>query len=177
MPKPSDTADRRALTTLLARIDSQPSVVAAKALLRAAFLFVNKPDRAYYAFGMTVSQVDVLSAIARTEGMAHLLRACRGNLDHQGRHYWSPRPARSARPGTAGSSRDDRRSIVIELTERGSKPATTCWEARAGQRENPGESPKPELKQFSKRSTRSQSDGDGARHERVPGAGHGHERL
>ena len=67
MPKHPRT-DREALPALMAQNDRRPSVVATRALIRAAFLFAESPDRPYQAFGMSLSEVDVLGAIARAEG-------------------------------------------------------------------------------------------------------------
>src|SRR5215831_11935747 len=120
MPKGSENADREALIALFARMDHQASVVATKALIRAAFLFTNKPDRPYHALGMNVSDVDVLAAIARAEGMAltcsELAEATlitkggiTGILDRLEARGMVQRVA----------SRDDRRSILIRLTDKG----------------------------------------------------------
>lgn len=120
MPQGSKAIDREQLVALFARIDNQASVVATRALVRAAFLFTNNPDRPYQALGMNISEVDVLAAIARAEGMA---RTCSeiaeatlitkggitGILDRLEARGLVQREA----------SRDDRRSIVIQLTEKG----------------------------------------------------------
>jgi MarR family 2-MHQ and catechol resistance regulon transcriptional repressor len=120
MPKRSQAADRESLAALLARMDNLPSVIATRALVRAAFLFTNSPDRPFHARGLNVSQLDVLAAIARAEGMA---RTCSeiaeatlitkggitGILDRLEARGLVQRVA----------SRDDRRSIRIELTENG----------------------------------------------------------
>src|SRR6516164_101893 len=118
MLKSSAATDREALVALFARIDNQASVVATRALVRAAFLFTNKPDRPYYALGMNVSEVDVLAAIARAQALtcseiaeATLITkgGITGILDRLEVRGLVQREA----------SRDDRRSVVIKLTEKG----------------------------------------------------------
>src|SRR5277367_1496956 len=67
MPK-HPRKDPESLAALMAQNDGRPAVVATKELIRAAFLFVESPSRPYRAFGMSVSEVDVLAVIARAEG-------------------------------------------------------------------------------------------------------------
>jgi MarR family transcriptional regulator, 2-MHQ and catechol-resistance regulon repressor len=120
MPKRSETSNREALVALFARIDNQASVVATRALIRAAFLFTNSPDRPFHALGINVSEVDVLAAIGRAQGMAltcsEIAEATlitkggiTGILDRLEARGWVQRE----------TSRDDRRSIVIQLTQKG----------------------------------------------------------
>jgi MarR family 2-MHQ and catechol resistance regulon transcriptional repressor len=120
MPRHSEAAGRQSLAVLLARMDKLPSVIATRALIRAAFLFINSPNRPFNARGLNVSQVDVLGAIARSEGMAltcsEIAEATlitkggiTGILDRLEARGFVQRVA----------SRDDRRSIRIELTEKG----------------------------------------------------------
>jgi MarR family 2-MHQ and catechol resistance regulon transcriptional repressor len=120
MPRHAETAGRQSLAVLLARMDKLPSVIATRALLRTAFLFINSPDRPFNARGLNVSQLDVLGVIARAEGMAltcsEIAEATlitkggiTGILDRLEARGFVQRVA----------SRDDRRSIRIELTEKG----------------------------------------------------------
>jgi DNA-binding MarR family transcriptional regulator len=119
MPKRSEAPDREALVALFARIDNQASVVATRALIRAAFFFTNHPDRPFNALGMNVSEVDVLAAIARqgaaltcseiAEATLITKGGITGILDRLGARGWVQRE----------TSPDDRRSIVIQLTEKG----------------------------------------------------------
>lgn len=120
MPKRSEAADRGSLAALLARMDNLPSVITTRALVRAVFLFTNSPARPFNARGLNVSQLDVLGAIARAKGMAltcsEIAEATlitkggiTGILDRLEAKGLVQRVA----------SRDDRRSIRIELTEKG----------------------------------------------------------
>jgi|SRR5690348_16543239 len=45
----------------------RPFMEAARALLRAGYLFGNDPGRRCHAHGLTLAQLDVLSALARAE--------------------------------------------------------------------------------------------------------------
>jgi len=119
MPKHPRT-DRESLAALLAQNDQRPAVVATRELIRAAFLFAESPSRPYRAFGLSLSEVDVLGAIARAEGMfltcsdiadATLITkgGITGILDR----------LEARRLVERAPSRDDRRSIMIQLTEKG----------------------------------------------------------
>jgi MarR family transcriptional regulator, 2-MHQ and catechol-resistance regulon repressor len=46
----------------------QPFVDAGRALVKAGFLFVNRPERPYQTYDLTPAQMDVLSALAAAEG-------------------------------------------------------------------------------------------------------------
>jgi DNA-binding MarR family transcriptional regulator len=46
----------------------QPFVDVARALIKASFLFVNETERPYQSYDLTLAQMDVLSALARTDG-------------------------------------------------------------------------------------------------------------
>jgi DNA-binding MarR family transcriptional regulator len=67
MSKDSAKIEYQALAALMTELETQSSVGAIKGLMRAAFLFINSPDRASYAHGLSAAQVDVLAAIARAE--------------------------------------------------------------------------------------------------------------
>ena len=119
MAKHSRT-DRESLAALLAQSDATPSVVATKALVRAAFLFADSPNRPYRAFGLSLSEVDVLGAIARAEGVA---LTCSGIADAtlitKGGITGILDRLEARRLVERAPSRDDRRSIMIHLTEKG----------------------------------------------------------
>jgi DNA-binding MarR family transcriptional regulator len=153
MPKNPQAAGREALVALFARMDNQASVVATRALIRAAFLFTNSPDRPYHALGMNVSEVDVLAAIARALGMAltcsEIAEATlitkggiTGILDRLEARGLVQREA----------SRNDRRSILIKLTEKGVEVCHGLFTKLARDDENLfTRALKPEqIKQFSK---------------------------
>ena len=46
----------------------QPFIDAARALIKASFLFVNETERPYQSYGLTLAQVDVMATLARTDG-------------------------------------------------------------------------------------------------------------
>ena len=119
MPKHPRT-NRESLVALLAESDGNPSVVATKALIRAAFLFTDSPDRPYRAFGLSLSEVDVLAAIARTEGIALTCSdIADATLITKGGITGILDRLEARRLVERAPSRDDRRSIMIQLTEKG----------------------------------------------------------
>jgi DNA-binding MarR family transcriptional regulator len=120
MPKRSEATDREALAALFRQMEEQPPVFACRALVRAAFLFTNSPSRPYHALGLNVSQADVLATIGRAEGMAltcsEIAEATvitkggiTGIVDRLEARGLVQRVA----------SREDRRSILIHLTDKG----------------------------------------------------------
>ncbi len=120
MPKDSANSERRALAALMAQKQKLPHVAATKLLIRAGFLFTNGTVRPYHKLGMNVSQVDVLAALAQSESaslscseIAQATLITKGGitgildrLEVRGLVQRLP-------------SRDDRRSIRIQLTEKG----------------------------------------------------------
>jgi DNA-binding MarR family transcriptional regulator len=120
MPKHPQAAGREALVALFARLDNQASEVATRALIRAAFLFTNSPDRPYHALGINVSEVDVLAAIARAESMALTCsEIAEATLITKGGVTGILDRLEARRLVHREASRDDRRSIMIQLTEKG----------------------------------------------------------
>jgi DNA-binding MarR family transcriptional regulator len=183
MPKRSETPDREALVALFARIDNHASVAATRMLIRAAFLFTNHPDRPFNALGMNVSEVDVLAAIARAQGMAltpsEIAEATlitkggiTGILDRLEARGWVQRE----------TSPDDRRSIVIQLTEKGVDLCHGLFTRLARDEEDLfARAFKPQqIKQFSKLLAlllRSLEDDSTATPAGGPEPSHGHERI
>lgn len=112
--------DRESLTAVLAQSDRSPSVVATRALVRAAFLFTDGPDRPYRAFGLSLSEVDVLGAIARAERTALTCsEIAAATLITKGGITGILDRLETRRLVERAPSRDDRRSIMIQLTEKG----------------------------------------------------------
>ncbi|HEY2486430.1 MAG TPA: MarR family transcriptional regulator [Candidatus Binataceae bacterium] len=183
MPQGSKAIDREQLVALFARIDNQASVVATRALIRSAFLFTNNPDRPYHALGMNVSEVDVLAAIARAKGMAltcsEIAEATlitkggiTGILDRLEARGLVQRVA----------SQDDRRSVVIQLTEKGVDLSHRLFTKLAHDDEDVfAKALKPEqIKQFSKLLAlllRSLEADSTATRAGGPEPSHGHERI
>jgi MarR family transcriptional regulator, 2-MHQ and catechol-resistance regulon repressor len=182
MPKQPRT-DRESLPALLAQNDGRPSVVATKALIRAAFLFTDSPDQPYRALGLSLSEVDVLGAIARAEGMvltcsdiadATLITkgGITGILDRlEARRLVERTP-----------SRDDRRSIMIQLTEKGVEVCLDLFSKMARNNEEIfAKALKPDqIKQFCKLITMLVRSFEVDTHATRAGASeatHGHERI
>ncbi len=65
--KPLDQPRPRSLADHVTPPGEKPFVDAARALLRAGYLFGNHPSRPYLAQGLTLAQLDVLSALARAQ--------------------------------------------------------------------------------------------------------------
>ncbi len=100
----------------------QPFIDAARALVKAGFLFVNRPRRPYHAYDLTVAQMDVIGALARAEGaslscseIAERTLITKGGitgildrLEARGLVKRIP-------------SRDDRRSVLVRLSARGAE--------------------------------------------------------
>lgn len=183
MPRRSEAADRQALAALFARMENQPSVAATKALLRAAFLFVNSPDRPFHEFGLSVSEVDVLSAIARSEAMAlNCSELAEATLITKGgiTGVLDRLVARGFVQRTP--SRDDRRSIRIGLTDKGVEFCQELFQKVAHNDEEAfARALRPEqIKQLAKMLTalvRSFEAESGATRTSVSEATHGYERV
>jgi MarR family transcriptional regulator, 2-MHQ and catechol-resistance regulon repressor len=119
MPKHPRT-DRESLTALLAQNDQKAAVVATRELIRAAFLFSESPDRPFRAMGLSLSEVDVLGALARAEGMVLTCSdIADATLITKGGITGILDRLEVRRLVERAPSRDDRRSIMIQLTEKG----------------------------------------------------------
>jgi DNA-binding MarR family transcriptional regulator len=98
----------------------QPFIDAGRALVKAAFLFANHPERPYQKYDLTLAQIDVLSTLARADGaslscseIAEQTLITKGGitgildrLEARGLVKRVP-------------SRDDRRSVLVRLSARG----------------------------------------------------------
>jgi DNA-binding MarR family transcriptional regulator len=116
----SSSSGQPSFTAPMARSADQPFVDAARALIRAAFLFANHPERPYAAYDLTLAQMDVLSVLARADGaslncseIAERTLITKGGitglldrLEARGLVKRIP-------------SRDDRRSVLVRLSARG----------------------------------------------------------
>jgi MarR family 2-MHQ and catechol resistance regulon transcriptional repressor len=108
------------LEAQVTRPADQPFIDAARALVKAAFLFVNRTGRAYDVYDLTVAQLDVLGALARAEEaslscseIAERTLITKGGitgildrLEARGLVKRIP-------------SRDDRRSVLVRLSAKG----------------------------------------------------------
>src|SRR5712672_2872284 len=66
--KQSNQSKHLSLAAQVTETAEQPFVDAARALIKASFLFVNQTERPYQSYDLTLAQMDVLSALARTDG-------------------------------------------------------------------------------------------------------------
>jgi MarR family transcriptional regulator, 2-MHQ and catechol-resistance regulon repressor len=66
-PKPISPVRQPSLVAQVTQPEDQPFIETTRALLKAAFLFGNRPDRPFHAYGLSLAQVDVLGALARSE--------------------------------------------------------------------------------------------------------------
>ncbi len=67
-PKQSSPSRQLSLAARVTEAGDQPFVDASRALIKAGFLFVNQTERPYQSYDLTLAQMDVLSALARTDG-------------------------------------------------------------------------------------------------------------
>jgi MarR family transcriptional regulator, 2-MHQ and catechol-resistance regulon repressor len=119
MPRSPGNNDRHSLAAMLAKNDQLPSVAATKTLIRAGFLFTTGPNRPYLKLGMNLSEVDVLAALARSEAGLNCSEVAEATLITKG--GITGVLDRLAARGLVQRlpSREDRRSIRIQLTEKG----------------------------------------------------------
>ena len=120
--KPAHAPEPESLAALLAQPGDLPFVDAARALVKAGFLLSNRPDAPYHAYGLNLAQADVLVAIAWAEesGLTCSEIAERTLITKGGITKILDRLE------TRGlirrvPSREDRRSISIQLSAKGSE--------------------------------------------------------
>ena len=118
--KQSNPASQLSLAAQMTQPDDQPYLDAARALVKAGFLFVNYLERPCQSYDLTLAQMDVLSALAHAEGsslccseIAERTLITKGGitglldrLEARGLVKRIP-------------SRDDRRSVLIRLSAKG----------------------------------------------------------
>jgi MarR family 2-MHQ and catechol resistance regulon transcriptional repressor len=119
MPRSQGNSDRHSLAAMLSKNEKLPSVDATKTLIRAAFLITNSPKRPYLKLGMNLSEVDVLAALSRSEAGLNCSEIADATLITKG--GITGVLDRLAARGLVERlpSREDRRSIRIQLTEKG----------------------------------------------------------
>jgi MarR family 2-MHQ and catechol resistance regulon transcriptional repressor len=98
----------------------QPFIDTARALVKAAFLFVNRPGRPYDTYDLTVAQMDVLGALARAQGaslscseIAERTLITKGGITGLLDRLEARALVRRI------PSRDDRRSVRVQLSAKG----------------------------------------------------------
>jgi MarR family transcriptional regulator, 2-MHQ and catechol-resistance regulon repressor len=119
MPQSRGNSDRHSLAAMFMRNDKLPSVAATKTLIRAAFLLTNGADRPYIKLGMNLSEVDVLAVLARSEAGFNCSEIAEMTLITKGGITGVLDRLAARRFVQRLPSREDRRSIRIQLTEKG----------------------------------------------------------
>jgi DNA-binding MarR family transcriptional regulator len=119
MPRNPGNSDRHSLAAMFARNDKLPSVAATKTLIRAAFPLANGADRPHVKLGMNLSQVDVLGALSRSEAGLNCSEIAEATLITKGGITGVLDRLEARGLVQRLPSREDRRSIRIQLTEKG----------------------------------------------------------
>jgi MarR family transcriptional regulator, 2-MHQ and catechol-resistance regulon repressor len=119
MPRNPGKSDRHSLAAMFVQYDKLPTLAAAKTLIRAAFLITNGTSRPYLKLSMNLSEVDVLAVLARSEAGLNCSEIAETTLITKG--GITGILDRLAARGFVQRlpSREDRRSIRIQLTETG----------------------------------------------------------
>jgi MarR family 2-MHQ and catechol resistance regulon transcriptional repressor len=120
MPKESTRSGPLSLLAQVIEPADQPFVDTGRALIKAAFLFTNHPERPYQKYDLTLAQIDVLTTLAGADGtslncseIAERTLITKGGitgildrLEARGLVKRIP-------------SRDDRRSVFVRLSAKG----------------------------------------------------------
>jgi len=119
MPRNPANSDRRSLAAMMTENDKLPSLAAMKTLIRAAFLMTNGADRPYIKLGMSLSEVDVLATLGRSEAGLNCSEVAEATLITKGGITGILDRLEARGLVQRLPSREDRRSIRIQLTEKG----------------------------------------------------------
>ncbi len=118
--KQSDTSSQLSLAAQMTEPADQPFLDAARALVRAGFLFVNRSEGAYQAYDLTLAQMDVLSALAHAEGASlSCSEIAEKTLITKGGITWLVDRLEARGLVKRMPSRDDRRSVLVRLSAKG----------------------------------------------------------
>ncbi len=119
MPRSRGNSDRHSLAAMMIQNQKLPSVAAMKTLITAAFRITTGANRPYLKLGMSLSEVDVLAALARSEAGHNCSEIAEATLITKG--GITGILDRLAARGFVQRlrSREDRRSIRIQLTDNG----------------------------------------------------------
>ena len=104
---------------MMVQNEKLPSVAATKTLVRAGFFITNSPLRPHVELGMNLSQVDVLATLARSEAGLNCSEIAEATLITKGGITGILDRLEARGLVQRIPSRDDRRSIRIQLTEKG----------------------------------------------------------
>jgi MarR family transcriptional regulator, 2-MHQ and catechol-resistance regulon repressor len=119
-PKPSSPAQQPSLVTQVTEPADQPYIDAARALLRASFLFGNDPERPFNAYGLSLAQVDVLGTLARAENASlNCSEIAERTLITKGGITGILDRLEARGLVKRVPSQDDRRSVLIRLSTKG----------------------------------------------------------
>jgi MarR family 2-MHQ and catechol resistance regulon transcriptional repressor len=119
-PKQSRPSEQQSLAAEVIEPADQPFVDAARALLKADFLFSNHPQRPYFAYDLTTAQVDVLAALARAEGASlNCSEIAEKTLITKGGITGIVDRLEARGFVRRVHSREDRRSVEIQLSAKG----------------------------------------------------------
>jgi MarR family transcriptional regulator, 2-MHQ and catechol-resistance regulon repressor len=120
LSKQSDTSSQLSLAAQMTEPADQLFIDAARALVKAAFLFVNRCERPYQAYDLTLAQTDVLSALAHTEGASLCCsEIAERTLITKGGITWLLDRLEARGLVKRMPSRDDRRSVLVRLSAKG----------------------------------------------------------
>ena len=119
MPKSPGNTERHSLAATMLHNEMRPSVAATKTLVRAGFLITNGSNRPHVKLGMNVSQVDVLATLARSEAGLNCSEIAEATLITKGGITGILDRLEARGLVQRIPSRDDRRSIRIQLTDKG----------------------------------------------------------
>ena len=134
MPRNPGNSDRHSLAAMMIKNDTLPSIAATKTVIRAAFLITNSADRPHIKLGMNLSEVDVLAALARSEPGLNCSEIAEATLITKGGITGVLDRLEARGFVQRLPSREDRRSIRIQLTEKGVEFCGELFAKRIGLR-------------------------------------------
>ena len=120
MPRQSRSIEESSLAAQVTEPAEKPFIDAGRGLLKASFLFSDHPQLPYLAHDLNLAQMDVLSALARAEGARlNCSEIAEKTLITKGGITGIIDRLQSRGLVMRVHSREDRRSILIQLTTKG----------------------------------------------------------